>query len=97
MLYEVITGLWNMNLGYSNAPIKEAIARQLDTLPYYSIFKGTTTDVVIELSTMLQDFFAPDGLTRAFFTSGGSDSVEIALRLARQYHKVRGEASRVKS
>jgi len=93
---DAVGGLWNMNLGYSNAPIKEAIAKQLDTLPYYSIFKGTTTDVVIELSTMLQDFFAPDGLTRAFFTSGGSDSVEIALRLARQYHKVRGEASRVK-
>jgi len=50
----------------------------------------------IELSYMLQEFFAPDGLTRAFYTSGGSDSVEIALRLARQYHKVRGEAGRVK-
>jgi adenosylmethionine-8-amino-7-oxononanoate aminotransferase len=31
---------------------------------------------VIELSFMLREFFAPDGLTRAFFTSGGSDSVE---------------------
>jgi adenosylmethionine-8-amino-7-oxononanoate aminotransferase len=45
---------------------------------------------------MLRDFFAPDGLSRAFFTSGGSDSVEVALRLARQYHKLRGEAGRVK-
>ncbi len=43
-------------------------------------------------------FFAPpDGLTRAFFTSGGSDSVETALRLARQYHKIRGgEGARTK-
>jgi adenosylmethionine-8-amino-7-oxononanoate aminotransferase len=45
---------------------------------------------------MLREFFAPDGLTRAFFTSGGSDSVETALRLARQYHKVRGEPGRIK-
>jgi adenosylmethionine-8-amino-7-oxononanoate aminotransferase len=38
----------------------------------------------------------PDGLTRSFYTSGGGDSVETALRLARQYHKIRGEAGRVK-
>ncbi len=91
-----VGGLWNVNLGYSCQPVKDAIAQQLDRLPYYSIFRGTTNDLVIELSWMLQEFFAPDGLSRAFFTSGGSDGVEIALRLARQYHKVRGEGGRVK-
>ena len=44
----------------------------------------------------MRSFFEPDGLTRAFFTSGGSDSVETALRLARQYHKIRGQSGRVK-
>lgn len=95
-MVDAVGGLWNVNLGYSCAPVKKAIAEQLERLPYYSIFRGTTNDAVIELSLMLRDFFAPDGLTRAFFTSGGSDSVEIALRLARQYHKVRGQAGRVK-
>ncbi len=93
---DAVGGLWNVNLGFSCQPVKEAIAAQLDKLPYYSIFRGTTNDAVIELGEMLREFFAPDGLTRAFYTSGGSDSVEIALRLARQYHKVRGEAGRVK-
>ncbi|MGR3793717.1 aminotransferase class III-fold pyridoxal phosphate-dependent enzyme [Vannielia sp. SX4] len=93
---DAVGGLWNVNLGYSCVPVKAAIAGQLDKLPYYSIFRGTSNDAVIELSWMLRDFFAPDGLSRAFFTSGGSDSVEVALRLARQYHKVRGEAGRVK-
>ncbi len=93
---DAVGGLWNVNLGYSCAPIKKAIADQLDALPYYSTFRGTSNDAVIELSWMLKEFFAPDGLSRAFFTSGGSDSVEIALRLARQYHKVKGEAGRVK-
>lgn len=93
---DAVGGLWNVNLGYSCAPVKAAIAEQLDALPYYSIFRGTTNDKVIELSWMLAEFFAPDGLSRAFFTSGGSDSVEVALRLARQYHKIRGEAGRVK-
>ena len=91
-----VGGLWNVNLGYSCQPVKDAIAAQLDTLPYYSTFRGTSNDAAIELSYELSAFFAPDGLTRAFFTSGGSDSVETALRLARQYNKLRGEAGRTK-
>jgi adenosylmethionine-8-amino-7-oxononanoate aminotransferase len=91
-----VGGLWNVNLGYSCKPVKDAITAQLDTLPYYSTFRGATNDAVIELSYELSEFFAPDGLSRAFFTSGGSDSVETALRLARQYHKLRGEAGRTK-
>ncbi|MGC1496602.1 MAG: aminotransferase class III-fold pyridoxal phosphate-dependent enzyme, partial [Sulfitobacter sp.] len=91
-----VGGMWNVNLGYSCQPIKDAIAAQLENLPYYSTFRGTSNDAVIELSYELSEFFAPDGLSRAFFTSGGSDSVETALRLARQYHKLRGDAGRVK-
>ncbi|MDQ2091754.1 aspartate aminotransferase family protein [Marimonas arenosa] len=91
-----VGGLWNVNLGFSCQLIKEAISAQLNQLPYYSIFRGTTNDCVIELAEELRVFFAPDGLTRAFYTSGGSDSVETALRLARQYHKVRGEPARTK-
>ena len=93
---DAVGGLWNVNLGYSCEPVKAAIANQLDRLPYYSIFRGTSNDCVIELGDMLQDFFAPDGLTRAFYTSGGSDSVETALRLARQYHKIKGHEARTK-
>ena len=91
-----VGGLWNVNLGYSCQAIKDAIARQLDALPYYSIFRGTSNDQVIQLAEELRDFFEPDGLTRAFYTSGGSDSVETALRLARQYHKIKGEPARTK-
>ena len=93
---DAVGGLWNVNLGYSCEPVKAAIANQLDRLPYYSIFRGTSNDCVIELGDILQDFFAPDGLTRAFYTSGGSDSVETALRLARQYHKIKGHEARTK-
>lgn len=91
-----VGGLWNVNLGYSCQPVKDAITAQLTRLPYYSTFRGTSNDAAIELSYELAQFFAPDGLSRAFFTSGGSDSVETALRLARQYHKLRGEPARTK-
>jgi adenosylmethionine-8-amino-7-oxononanoate aminotransferase len=93
---DAVGGLWNVNLGFSNEAVKDAIKSQLDDLPYYATFRGTSNDQVIDLSYMLAEFFEPDGLSRSFFTSGGSDSVEIMLRLARQYHKVRGQAGRTK-
>ncbi len=93
---DAVGGLWNVNLGYSCEPIKKAIRDQLDALPYYSTFRGTTNSPLIELSVELAEFFAPDGMTRSFFTSGGSDSIETALRLARQYHKLNGQPERTK-
>ncbi|MEM8978610.1 MAG: aminotransferase class III-fold pyridoxal phosphate-dependent enzyme [Pseudomonadota bacterium] len=93
---DAVGGLWNVNLGYSNTVIKDAMKAQIDALPYYSAFKGTTNDKAIELSYLMQEFFAPDGLSRSFFTSGGSDSVEVALKLARQYHRIKGHGARTK-
>ena len=93
---DAVGGLWNVNLGYSCDPIKQAIAAQLDALPYYSSFRGTSSASSIELAYELCEWFKPEGMVRAFFTSGGSDSVETALRLARQYWKIKGQADRTK-
>jgi putrescine---pyruvate transaminase len=93
---DAVGGLWNVNLGYSCEPVKKAIRDQLDQLPYYSTFRGTTNSPLIELSYELAEFFKHDGMTRSFFTSGGSDSIESALRLARQYHKLKGQPERTK-
>lgn len=93
---DAVGGLWNVNLGYSCDPIKQAIARQLDALPYYSSFRGTTSGPAIELAYELSEWFAPEGMVRSFFTSGGSDSVDTAMMLARQYWKLRGMSDRVK-
>jgi putrescine---pyruvate transaminase len=95
-MIDAVGGLWNVNLGYSCDSVKKAITDQLDKLAYYSAFRGTSTGPAIELSHMLSEWFAPDGMVRSFFTSGGSDSIETALRLARQYHKIRGERDRTK-
>ena len=65
-LVDAVGGLWNVNLGFSCQPVKDAIAAQLDKLPYYSTFRGATNDAAIELSAELTDFFAADGLSRAF-------------------------------
>ena len=93
---DAVGGLWNVNLGYSCEPVKKAIRDQLDQLPYYSTFRGTSNSPLIELSVELAEFFKFDGMTRSFFTSGGSDAIESALRLARQYHKLKGQPERTK-
>ncbi len=95
-LLDAVGGLWNVNLGYSCEPVKQAMRDQLDRLPYYSVFRGTTTSPLIELSYELVEWFKPDGMARTFLTSGGSDSVETCLRLARQYHKLNGQPERTK-
>ena len=93
---DAVGGLWCVNLGYSNDAVKQAISDQLWQLPYYSGFAGTTNPASIEAAYAVREFFAPDGMERVFFTSGGSDSVDTALRLARQYHRLRGEPTRTK-
>lgn len=93
---DAVGGLWCVNLGYSNDLIKQAISEQLNELPYYSAFAGTSNPPAIEAAYKVQEFFAPDGIERVFFTSGGSDSVETCLRLSRQYHRLRGEPTRTK-
>lgn len=93
---DAVGGLWCVNLGYSNDVVKEAISKQLYDLPYYSAFAGSTNPPAIEASHAVREFFEEDGMARVFFTSGGSDSVETCLRLARQYHRLRGEPTRTK-
>ena len=93
---DAVGGLWCVNLGYSNPIVKDAIAKQLYELPYYSAFAGSSNPTAIEAAYAVRDFFAKDGMGRVFFTSGGSDSVETCLRLARQYHQLRGASTRTK-
>ena len=95
-MLDAVGGLWNVSLGHSAPAVKQAMIDQITRMPYYNAFRGTTHDRMIELSVELVAYFAPEGMARAFFTSGGSDSVETALRLARQYHRLTGQPERTK-
>ncbi|MEW5887530.1 MAG: aminotransferase class III-fold pyridoxal phosphate-dependent enzyme [Pseudomonadota bacterium] len=91
-----VGGLWSANLGHSNRRVRDAIVAQLDELPYYNTFRGTTHPRAIELAEALVRMMAPENVAAVMFGSGGSDAVEAALKLARQYWKVRGQADRTK-
>ncbi|WP_375542601.1 aminotransferase class III-fold pyridoxal phosphate-dependent enzyme [Paraburkholderia sp. CNPSo 3272] len=95
-LLDGVGGLWSVNLGFGRTEIRDAIVSQLDELPYYNTFRGTTHPRAIELSARLVGMMEADGVSSVFFSSGGSDAVEGALKLARQYWKIKGQADRTK-
>lgn len=91
-----VGGLWSSNLGHSARPVRDAIVAQLDELPFYNVFRGTTHPRAVELSQRLVRLMQPEGVSAVLFSNGGSDAVEGALKIARQYHKLRGQADRFK-
>ena len=91
-----VGGLWCANLGFGRKEIRDAIVAQLDELPFFNTFRGATHPRAIELSQRLVNLMRPDDVASVHFSSGGSDAVEGALKLARQYWKLRGQSDRTK-
>jgi len=79
-------------LGHSNTAVREAVAEQLERLAYaHTGF--FTTETLENLATDLVEH-GPDGFSHLYFVSGGSEAVESALKLARQYFIEIGQSSR---
>jgi putrescine aminotransferase len=95
-LVDAVGGLWCANLGLGRREIRDAIVAQLDELPFYNTFRGANHPRAIELSQRLVNLMEPDGVGAVHFSSGGSDAVDSALKLARQYWKVVGQRDRTK-
>lgn len=93
---DTVASLWNVNVGHNRPELNDAITAQLGKLAYYSTFHSTTNPPAIELSARLAAMFAPEKMSKALFSSGGSDAIETALKLARQYWKLEGQAERTK-
>ena len=89
-----IGGMYVNSIGYGVTEIVEAMAQQACKLSFSHRLRFTNTpqeqlaDKVIDL--------APTGLTRVFFTTGGSTANEMALRIVRQYHLERGKPDKYK-
>ncbi|WP_236184687.1 aminotransferase class III-fold pyridoxal phosphate-dependent enzyme [Pseudomonas protegens] len=84
-LLDGVGGLWNVNVGHNRPSVKAAIAAQLDELAYYQSFDGIAHPRLYDLSERLVSMFAQEDMARVLFSSGGSDAVETALKMARQY------------
>ncbi|WP_339671035.1 aspartate aminotransferase family protein [Dasania marina] len=95
-LLDGVAGLWCVNVGHNRPEMKQAIMKQLDELEYFQLFDGVSHPRATEMAAKLVKMTEPENMKRAFFTSGGSDSVETALKLARQYHIINGQPERKK-
>ncbi|MEA2246170.1 MAG: hypothetical protein QOH46_699 [Solirubrobacteraceae bacterium] len=87
---DALAGLFAVQIGYSHGEeIGEAAAAQMRELPFYTNWSYAHPRA-IELAGEVAGL-TPGDLNRVFFVSGGSEAVEAAWKLARQYHTVRGE------
>src|SRR6476659_6783959 len=89
---DALAGNFCVQVGYGREELASAALDQMRALPFVRNV-GMTTDVTVALADELAGL---SGLSRVFFSSGGSEAVESAMKLARQYHRLRGESGRTK-
>ena len=87
------SGFWLAGVGYGRTEIAEAMAAQAARLHYTR--HQWPTEATIRAAAKLAEL-APGSLSKVFFTSGGGEANEAALKLAVQYHRLMGEPERVK-
>ena len=87
---DATAALWYAAVGYGRGEIADAVAAQIRRLPAYSSFGAFTTEPTVQLAARIAAMApVPDAVV--FFTSGGSESVETAAKLARRYWDVMGK------
>ena len=89
-----LSGLFCVNAGHGRTEYGEAAARQVEELDFYTLWSYAHPRA-IELAARIASL-APGDLNRVFFTSGGSEAVESALKLARNYHRMHGKGQKHK-
>lgn len=87
---DAMSMLWNVNIGHGQEEMTEAATEQMGKIAYSSAFKGFTTEPTAKLAGKLAEL-APGDLNAVFFTSGGSESNDTNLKLARFYWGVKGK------
>ncbi|MEU7829341.1 MULTISPECIES: aspartate aminotransferase family protein [unclassified Nonomuraea] len=88
-LLDLPAGLWHANVGHGRARIADAVREQLTDLETYHLFQGMANRPAIRLAERLAAL-SPIPDAKVFLTSGGSDSVDTACKLARRHWQVAG-------
>ena len=90
---DVNGGYSSVNIGYGRKEVAEAMYKQMQELSYFP--QGSASIPAIKLAKKLSDI-TPGDLNRSWFSSGCSEANETAIKIARAYHKRKGEGSRYK-
>ncbi|CAN7231509.1 aspartate aminotransferase family protein [Neorhizobium sp. LjRoot104] len=87
---DAFAGLWCVNVGYGRKSIADAAYAQMQELPYYNTFFGTTTEPAALLAQKIASHTG-ENLKRVFFTNSGSEATDTWFRMARVYWKALGK------
>ena len=91
--FDTLSGLWLVNIGHGRMEIAEAVYAQMRALSFSP--HDTVSPITAQLAARLAAL-SSDTRSRTYFVSGGSEAVETALKLAKQYHRENGEPTRWK-
>jgi len=89
-----LAGLFCVNIGHGRQDIPAAVVKQMEQLAYWTNWSAAHP-ASVEAATLLADL-APGDLNRVFFVNSGSEAVESAIKMARQYHVSQGHPERTK-
>lgn len=92
-LLDAFAGLWCVNVGYGQESIVEVAAEQMRRLPYATGYFGFGSEPSIRLAARLAEL-APEGLDHVYFTLGGSDAVDSAVRYITHYFNSTGRPAK---
>jgi adenosylmethionine-8-amino-7-oxononanoate aminotransferase len=90
---DMVSGMWLKNIGHGRTEIADAVHAQMLDVSFTA--HNTVAPSTIELAARVGSL-APDKEARVFFVSGGSEAVETAIKMAKQYQRNRGELNRYK-
>jgi putrescine---pyruvate transaminase len=92
-IFDAMSGLWCVNVGYGRTELIDAATRQLKELPFYNSFFQTATKPAIELAELLAQV-SPPQFQHVFFSGSGSEGNDTIVRMVRRYWDVLGQPQR---
>ena len=91
--FDTLSSMWLVNIGHGREEVAQAVFEQMKDISYSP--GGTVSPATVKLAGKVASL-APDKDSRVYFVSGGSEAVETAIKMAKNYHKNNGEPTRWK-
>jgi putrescine aminotransferase len=92
-IFDAMSGLWCVNVGYGQQELIDAATKQLQQLPFYNSFFQTANPPAIELAELLAQVTPPQ-FRHVFFSGSGSEGNDTIVRMVRRYWDVLGQPER---
>ena len=91
---DAFAGLWCVNVGYGQQRVVDAAVKQMQTLPYATGYFGFGSEPAIKLAEKLVSM-TPDSLQHVYFSLGGTDAIDAAIRYITHYYNAIGKPTSV--